>query len=752
MRLPYCCYRVIAVIAVLVCAAPLLAVARPLILEEVAKITPPGPSDQLLNGVAVSGNHLVLNTRRNFQGPNYFESEQFTYLYTRDSAGVWTHTATLNSLRHPHLAEVRVSSSVYADIAAVQVGQPTGGRLMIFERAGLQWLQTASLESTATGIDIEFDGGRIIVSGRHCSWLAFRKEAADWRAFASGSTLPYCTSEQDVDMSGEIVAVSDFGLPVSGQQFEPSKVHMFHGLSSQHPAAIVLDPLSSQPGQFGFPVAMGGFTMFAGRVTRPFEGGLPEVFAFERATDDVWRRVANFKEPDAAQLLYISSMDAQHGRVAVGYPLDSSRVIGGGSAAVYQRASNGTYSAGVRLFASDAFETDHLTRHQFGTHVDIDGRTVAATARSAVYVFQLPSTLKDAELIQDDFQDGNSAGWTPARPTWAIATVDGSRVYQQQDAKGTDSRSIFSNVVGNNQAVEVQARPIEFSGDDRWFGAIARYVDSSNFYYLSVRSSNRVLLRKRRDGIFLDLDEAAMPVALNRTYRLRIEAIGTRIRGYVDGQLMVEAVDRDFSRGRPGLVTSAARTNFDNVVITPSHVTTLFADNFEGQFVHTAWHVGSGEWVHASNPSFSQDQDQYHYAQTSTSGKAEVVAGVNTTDQVIEIEASAPAALPPSSSYGALARYRDARNFYYLGIGSDNRVSLRRQLNGAAVVLDSAPLVHQAGQRYTLRLEALGSQLRGYVNGRLILEARDTTHRAGIYGLATYKAAADFHDVLVTQP
>ena len=53
---------------------------------------------------------------------------------------------------------------------------------------------------------------------------------------------------------------------------------------------------------------------------------------------------------------------------------------------------------------------------------------------------------------------------------------------------------------------------------------------------------------------------------------------------------------------------------------------------------------------------------------------------------------------------------------------------------------------------YDLRLEAVGTSIRAYVNGTFLLGATDTSHRSGRQGLITYKARAQFGDVEVWQP
>ena len=56
------------------------------------------------------------------------------------------------------------------------------------------------------------------------------------------------------------------------------------------------------------------------------------------------------------------------------------------------------------------------------------------------------------------------------------------------------------------------------------------------------------------------------------------------------------------------------------------------------------------------------------------------------------------------------------------------------------------------GTWYRLRLDAVGSRVRGYVNGRLLIEATDPQPTSGRQGLMTYRAAADFDDYRAIRP
>ena len=56
------------------------------------------------------------------------------------------------------------------------------------------------------------------------------------------------------------------------------------------------------------------------------------------------------------------------------------------------------------------------------------------------------------------------------------------------------------------------------------------------------------------------------------------------------------------------------------------------------------------------------------------------------------------------------------------------------------------------GARDTLRLEAVGTRLRAYVDGNLVLEATDSTHTRGRTGMVTYRTAAQFQLYRAIQP
>jgi pectate lyase len=142
--------------------------------------------------------------------------------------------------------------------------------------------------------------------------------------------------------------------------------------------------------------------------------------------------------------------------------------------------------------------------------------------------------------------------------------------------------------------------------------------------------------------------------------------------------------------------------------------------------------------------------------QSSVAGDARASIGVPTDDQVVRVRARLDTFATPNGTqerwFGVMARKSDEANYYYFTLRSSNTVSLRKFVNGTATVLASAPFAVSPAIWYNLRLEAVGDQIRAYVNGTLKLEATDTTHARGTSGPVMFKAATDYDDFATYQP
>ena len=386
-----------------------------------------------------------------------------------------------------------------------------------------------------------------------------------------------------------------------------------------------------------------------------------------------------------------------------------------------------------------------------GRSLAISGRRVlvADNGNGLVHYFELPATYAPPPVIHDTFAVGNGIGWSVNTGSQFFTAPRGNtRVFRQINLTQT-ARAVLDASDFTSQAIEADVRAIRFDTAGGAVGLITRYQDPRNFFEAQLRSGGRVELRRAAGGTLRVLASAAFALAPNRYYRMRLESVGTLHRVYVDGRLLVEVDSGGPTHGRAALLTHRAQAEFDNVIVSPTLLTTLFATDFEAATAGPWTFTGIGFWNLAGTASTA-------LFQSSIAGDARASIGVPTDDQVVRVRARLDTFATPTGTqerwFGVMARHVDAQNFYYLSLRSSNTVALRKVVNGVITTLASATFTVLPTTWYQLRLEAVGKRLRGYVNGNLLLEAADDAHVSGNSGPATFKAAVDFDDFAAYQP
>jgi pectate lyase len=184
-----------------------------------------------------------------------------------------------------------------------------------------------------------------------------------------------------------------------------------------------------------------------------------------------------------------------------------------------------------------------------------------ALAAGAV-LFSTPSAFADT-LFSDTFEDGNSNGWSKSGGSWSVAT-DGSLVFRQAGTS-SDARTLAGSATWTDYGVQARVKPTGFNGANRHVGVVARAQSSSSYYAFVVTSTGGVQIVRRSGGDPVALASASAGVTVGTWATLRLEVVGTSLRGYVNGALLVQATDSTFTAGRAGLATSYASASFDDV-------------------------------------------------------------------------------------------------------------------------------------------------------------------------------------------
>src|ERR687893_1243793 len=144
-------------------------------------------------------------------------------------------------------------------------------------------------------------------------------------------------------------------------------------------------------------------------------------------------------------------------------------------------------------------------------------------------------------LFADDFEDGDAKGWTKSGGTWTVVT-DGTRVYKQSSTS-SDARARAGSSAWTNYAVQARVKALSFNGSDRFVALLARAQGSTSYYYLTLRNSNRLELKKLVSGSSTTLASKAFTVTAGTWYTLRVEVVGNSLSAYVDGALQLTATD-----------------------------------------------------------------------------------------------------------------------------------------------------------------------------------------------------------------
>jgi hypothetical protein len=609
--------------------------------------------------------------------------------------------------------------------------------LRVYERVSSPQKWTRVLVSQPFSLrPIAFDGRRILNSrGNTCEWdgQVLERPASSWVVTGEldGNSIGCGPGGQanmgsERDIAGNLAAIANYW----GDEQEEWEVHVYRQSGGTWSKETVLR--HPDPGRAGFwfagPAIHGEHVLVSSDGTSgtlimaPATGGWSRVGRI-LATDNFGAGgiVDQSKVSGDFVLTNIFSVDRQ---------TVSARLFRRVAPAQYEYLAQIVGKNGTELFAAD-----------------FDGRRVLASYQTqsegyVLTVYELPQSFSTAPTLQDDFQSGNDAAWTRlAGSQWTVPASGVTRVYRQSSTTG-DAGALLTGSDRTDQAIQADMVARSFAGANRWFGLVTRYTDASNHYYVTLRNSNRIELRRMVNGEFRTLASAALSVAVGQRYRVNLESVGTSHRVYVNGRQMLVAYDDALTHGLAGVKMYRASAEFDNVIVSAGPRTTIHP---EGSF-WSGYEQQGGQWVDDDFPPTS-------ISQTLTTGDARLLAGSPaTTDQVMQSRIRLDGFGSGGQGwFGLFARYVDAANHYYVTLRSSNQLDIRRRVNGVTTVLASTPFTVNSTPR-RVRFDVVGDRLRVFVDGTPTLETRDSSIAAGRVGIGGYRAAATWAESYAYQP
>jgi hypothetical protein len=649
-------------------------------------------------------------------------------LYVRDAGGVYQSQGVLFSE-----TATDTTHAVAMSPTVIALGMPSG--LHVFSRNSTGAFVEEVIDSprpAAMQVAVGADG-TVLASESRCNWsvtVLGRGANGHW---TSRATLPGRTRTCDqytFGLTGEFAidgnrAVVWNGDPVYDTTATEARVFdRVSGTWTQ--TATITEPPGSElfSWQFGPSLAVANDDIYINGATRG-------THHFHR-NGSTWADVEQLRDYDGWRGFFITSVTVSGLWLA---QISASEARGELDVAhVFYKTASGWRQNAVLAVGS----------HDYLYDISIVGQRAIARGQ-ALYVYDLPAgDPPSPATFQDDFESGASASWTPiAGSQFSVVATGGTHVYRQtstaSDAGAIESRDLV------DQSITTDVTPRGFQGPDRWVGLFTRYTDEANYYYVTLRDRDQLVLKKMVNGVFTELGRVPVLVNVNQPYRLQLESSGSLHTVYVDGVRVISAYDSTLAHGHAGFRMYRARADYDNVVIAAGARRALFQSHFDASFEIDPIERLSGAW------SVFNNVGSFELLQSSTSTTARAIVGDVTDDQVLQTKLSIRAFGTGSAWAGLMARFVDTNNYYYLTLRASGELSLRKLVGGAITVLGSVPFVATSQPAY-FRLEVVGTKLRVYVNDVLLLERSDATFARGSSGFMTYNTAAAYDDYIAYQP
>lgn len=706
--------------ALLIAAA---ALARPVIITEEARIESNDPNVGY-EQVAIDGDNLLA------LGRFYPEADEGYYFvvhhYQRQSDGSWQFVSQLTTVPDPGFWLVTPHIALKGNIGSVTLN---GDYAAVLELTTSGWIVTPITLPGPTSVTKVVDstvafGFR---SAAPASVALVRKNSSG--AWAIDEVIAGPPREQEPEWIGP----NDFSLTDTVAAMEGRW---------ELPSVLVFDRVNGQWTVTQSPPWDYGTLLFDGQVALRARGlsepGDIESFYTRDSNGEFTVKHTLFSDEeylDKRPLNVVNGLIAEGDRVfAADYRCDTISL-----ASVYRRESSTTFRHEATLAASDSY-----FRGCGALRISAGGGRVAL-ALGPIYVFDVPETLPSPLRLEETFRSKATTNWVQLAGTWKVKKVEGSNAYRQSYMDGTGRTLLTPDTpLGPDQSIQADVTMRAGAGPGPWAGFILRYNDPQNYYYLLV-DQDSIDIRRIVNGVFEPIATAPFDLVMGKRYRFRIEAVGERLRAYVDGFAVADVLDQSHTQGQVGLITWKMRTDYDNVVASTNPYTTLHADEFD---FPNDW-LGPGLWDFT--PQGAWTYDSAILQQTSTA-VARAVTGGPTQDQIVTAAISASSFQSKDGWVGLLARYVDQNNYYYVAWKNDGKLSLRKRINGVITKIKEVPMKIQPNTTYQLRFEAIGDSLRLYVDDKFIAEATETDFAEGRYGVMTDRAVVNVYTFRAMRP
>jgi len=264
-------------------------------------------------------------------------------------------------------------------------------------------------------------------------------------------------------------------------------------------------------------------------------------------------------------------------------------------------------------------------------------------------------------IFADDFERG-TGNWH-LNGDWEVQTTNGNHVLH---GVGDDFSFAQAGCGGDDYRFEARVRVQSGDAD-----LAIRVGDFNAGYYLGLEAGGELSLAEWDGAGWTDLGSDPGPYPANKWHILALEGEGSQLRGYVDGQLKIEASDASFASGAPMIDVSFGEADFDDVwvagdgpqacaIIPPNGLNCPFGLALDGD---DSLLVGSAGRISRVTP----DGDVTAIAQATSPGEV-VVDQAGTIYVVSEVDGTIYTVAPNGSLDPFVT---DLQNPWHLALGPD---------------------------------------------------------------------------------
>jgi exo-poly-alpha-galacturonosidase len=194
-----------------------------------------------------------------------------------------------------------------------------------------------------------------------------------------------------------------------------------------------------------------------------------------------------------------------------------------------------------------------------------------------------------ATTFSDDFEDGNSTGWTATSPSEWVVITDGAKVLQRNVATASYNDAVGGAMAGADQDIEVKLKVNSFNSSSSSYMAnvYGRHSGTqsgtgANAYFASVRGGGSIAINRRYNGSVSSLGTVGNSMVTGTWYTIRFKVTGSNpvtLEMYVNGVLKKSYSDTSTSQvtaaGKIAVGTYGANAEFDYVTVGAAGATGL---------------------------------------------------------------------------------------------------------------------------------------------------------------------------------